>query len=101
MATNHLVGFALADADSEGVWCFDVTQPDANGEYPVYYHQDDQEGRARYAEGGEWEDGTDPAPDFPTFAAWLGTVTVAFTASEPPSWFGELGSPGFHPDGVR
>ncbi|MEU0830708.1 hypothetical protein [Streptomyces sp. NPDC005969] len=39
--------------------------------------------------------------DFPAFAAWLDAVTVAFTASEPPSWFGELGSPGFHPDGVH
>ncbi|GAA1165169.1 hypothetical protein F4556_006848 [Kitasatospora gansuensis] len=98
LSTNHLVGFALADEDGEGVWCFDVTQPDPNGEYPVYYHhQDDDEGRARYVESGEWEDETRSAPDFPTFAAWLEAMADAFTAPEPPGWFEELGAPGFHP----
>ncbi|GAA3083630.1 hypothetical protein [Streptosporangium carneum] len=98
LSTNHLVGFALADADNEAVWCFDVTQPDADGEYPVYYHHyDDQEGHARYVEGGDWEDLANSTPDFPTFAAWLDAMTNAFTAPEPPSWFEQLGSPGFYP----
>ncbi|MFF0863378.1 hypothetical protein ACFYUV_16585 [Nonomuraea sp. NPDC003560] len=98
LSTNHLVGFALADADNEAVWCFDVTRPDADGEYPVYHHHyDDQEGRARYVEDGSWEELADSIPDFPTFAAWLDAMTTAFTAPEPPSWFAELGSPGFHP----
>ena len=98
LSTNHLVGFALADADGEAVWCFDVTRPDADGEYPVYYHHaDDQEGRARYVEGGDWEEPADSTPDFPTFASWLDAMAGAFTTPEPPSWFGQLGAPGFHP----
>ncbi|MFF3788013.1 SMI1/KNR4 family protein [Streptomyces sp. NPDC001933] len=98
LSTNHLVGFALADAASEAVWCFDVTRPDAGGEYPVYYHhQDDQKGRARYVEGGDWEDLANSTPDFPTFADWLDAMANAFTAPEPPSWFEDLGAPGFYP----
>ncbi|MEU2675010.1 hypothetical protein ABZ622_40620 [Streptomyces sp. NPDC007164] len=98
LSTNHLVGFALADAGSEAVWCFDVTHPDAGGEYPVYYHhQDDQKGRARYVEGGDWEDLTNSTPHFPTFADWLDAMANAFTAPEPPSWFEDLGAPGFYP----
>lgn len=102
LSTNHLVGFALADANSEGVWCFDVTQPGENGEYPVYYHHyDDQDGHARYVEGGDWEDGADSVPDFPSFAAWLDAMANAFTATEPPGWFGELGAPYFNPNRRR
>jgi GNAT superfamily N-acetyltransferase len=102
LSTNHLVGFALADASSEAVWCFDVTQPDADGEYPVYYHhQDDQEGRARYVESGDWEDGANSVADFPSFAAWLDAMADAFTAPEPPKWFWQLGSPDAFPDAVQ
>jgi hypothetical protein len=90
LSTNHLVGFA--EAGHEAVWCFDVTQPNADGEYPVYYHHQD-EPRARYVDGGAWEDPSDAAPDFVSFSAWLTTMTAAFTAVEPPSWMAELGSP--------
>ncbi|MFG2000921.1 hypothetical protein ACGFNU_17420 [Spirillospora sp. NPDC048911] len=74
------------------MWCFDVTQPNADGEYAVYYHHQD-EPRARYLEGGAWEDPGDAEPDFVSFAAWLTTMTAAFTAAAPPSWMDELGSP--------
>ncbi|MFC4116024.1 hypothetical protein [Nonomuraea zeae] len=33
----------------------------------------------------------------PAFAAWLDAMANAFTAPEPPSWFEQLGSPGFYP----
>ena len=90
LSTSHLVGFA--EAGDEAVWCFDVTQPGSDGEYPVYYHHQD-EPRARYAEGGAWEDADDAEPDFPSFAAWLTTMTAAFTAAAPPGWIEDLGSP--------
>lgn len=61
------------------MWCFDIPQPDADGEYPVYCHAQD-EPRARYAGTGEWADGVDPAPDFPSFAAWLDAMTRSLTA---------------------
>jgi hypothetical protein len=91
LSTNHLVGFAYTVHD-EAVWCFDVTEPDANGEYPVYYHHED-EPRARYLDDDAWEDPDDAVPDFPSFAAWLTAMTQAFTATEPPDWIEELGSP--------
>ncbi|MGI5163645.1 SMI1/KNR4 family protein [Spirillospora sp. CA-253888] len=90
LSTNHLVGFA--EAGGEAVWCFDVTRPNADGEYPVYYHHQD-EPRARYVEGGAWEEPDDAEPDFVSFAAWVATMTAAFTATTPPSWMVELGSP--------
>ncbi|WP_157641090.1 SMI1/KNR4 family protein [Longispora albida] len=93
LSTNHLVGFA--GAGYEAVWCFDVTQPGGDGEYPVYYdHQDDYEGRARYAGSGEWEFPESATPDFPSFAAWFTTMAGAFAAAEPPVWIPGLGSPG-------
>ncbi|MBG6135684.1 SMI1/KNR4 family protein [Longispora fulva] len=93
LSTNHLVGFA--GAGYEAVWCFDVTRPDEAGEYPVYYHhQDDEEGRTRYVDSGEWEFPESAAPDFPSFGAWFTAMVGAFTAAEPPEWFEELGSPG-------
>ncbi|UUU29143.1 SMI1/KNR4 family protein [Streptomyces sp. CA-210063] len=61
LSTNHLVGFA--DSGAEAVWCFDVTQPDADGEYPVYLREQGEE-RARYVESGDWEVPADSAPDF-------------------------------------
>lgn len=90
LSTNHLVGFA--EAGDEAVWCFDVAQPDAAGEYPVYYHHQD-EPRARYLADGEWEEQADAVPDFPSFAAWFEAMAAAFTAAEPPAWFDELGTP--------
>ncbi|WP_412541692.1 hypothetical protein R8Z50_03800 [Longispora sp. K20-0274] len=93
LSTNHLVGFA--GAGYEAVWCFDVTQPDADGEYPVYYHhQDDDEGRTRFADSGEWEFPESATPDYPSFAAWFTAMARAFSAAEPPEWFTELGAPG-------
>ncbi|MFE2937182.1 SMI1/KNR4 family protein [Streptomyces sp. NPDC059278] len=93
LSTNHLVGFAV-DRGGEAVWCFDVTQPDAGGEYPVYYHhQDAQEGLARYVGGGAWEFADEARPDYSSFAAWLGAMSAAFTARRPPRWFQDLGAP--------
>ncbi|MGY0232014.1 hypothetical protein [Longispora urticae] len=92
LSTNHLVGFA--GAGGEAVWCFDVTRPDENGEYPVYlHHQDDQEGRTRFVDSGEWEFPESAGPDFPSFAAWFTTMTRALVAPEPPEWCTELGAP--------
>lgn len=91
LSTNHLVGFA--QAGHEAVWCFDISQPGVSGEYPVYYHHQD-EPRVRYVDGGAWEDPTDDQPDFPSFAMWLTSMTAAFTAARPPAWVAELGSPG-------
>jgi hypothetical protein len=90
LSTNHLVGFA--EAGDEAAWCFDVTTTDHNGEYPVYYHHQD-EPRARYLDGGEWENPADAVPDFPSFLAWFETIATAFTATEPPPWFHDLGAP--------
>lgn len=72
LSTNHLVAFASGGND-ECAFCFDVTQKGANGEYPVYYHHQD-EPRARLRESGKWEDPADVTPDFPSFAAWLAWV---------------------------
>ncbi|GCD95967.1 SMI1/KNR4 family protein [Embleya hyalina] len=90
LSTDHLVGFA--EAGYEAVWCFDVTQPGADGEYPVYYHHQD-EPRARCLADGAWEEQADVVPDFPSFAAWFEAMAAAFTATQPPSWFAELGTP--------
>jgi hypothetical protein len=90
LSTNHLAGFA--EAGHEAVWCFDISRPGADGEYPVYYHHQD-EPRARYVDGGAWEDPTDDEPDFASFAVWLTSMTAAFTATQPPPWVQELGSP--------
>ncbi|MDI2130600.1 hypothetical protein [Yinghuangia seranimata] len=90
LSTNHLVGFA--EAGYEAVWCFDVSQPGADGEYPVYYHHQD-EPRARYLADGAWEEEADAAPDFPSFAAWFEAMAAAFTAEQPPAWLDEMGTP--------
>ncbi|MFG3056652.1 hypothetical protein ACGFZP_37645 [Kitasatospora sp. NPDC048239] len=93
LSTNHLVGFALADASGEAVWCFDVTQPDADGEYPVYHYHQDADRGIRYLENGDWENPADTTPDFPSFTAWLDAMAQAFTATEPPAWLWDLGEP--------
>ncbi|WP_040810723.1 SMI1/KNR4 family protein [Nocardia concava] len=90
LSTNHLVGFA--EAGYEAVWCFDVTQANSDGEYPVYYHHQD-EPRARYVADDAWEEQADAVPDFPSFSAWFEAMAAAFTAAEPPAWFDELGTP--------
>ncbi|MFF0634934.1 SMI1/KNR4 family protein [Nocardia sp. NPDC004151] len=90
LSTNHLVGFA--EAGYEAVWCFDVAQPGADGEYPVYYHHQD-EPRARYVEDGAWEEEADAMPDFPSFTAWFEAMAAAFTAPQPPDWLDEMGTP--------
>lgn len=89
LSTNHLVGFA--EAGDEAVWCFDVTQG-KGGEYPVYYHHQD-EPRARVLATGAWENPKDAKPDFDSFAQWLETMAAALTAKKIPTWFGELGQP--------
>lgn len=90
LSTDHLVGFA--EAGYEAVWCFDVAQPGPDGEYPVYYHHQD-EPRARYLADGAWEEEADAVPDFPSFAAWFAAMVAAFTCPQPPAWFAEMGSP--------
>ncbi|WP_433561553.1 hypothetical protein ACQP1O_28690 [Nocardia sp. CA-151230] len=90
LSTNHLVGFA--EAGYEAVWCFDVAQPGGDGEYPVYYHHQD-EPRARYLADGAWEEQADAVPDFPSFAAWFEAMAAAFTSAQPPAWFDEMGTP--------
>lgn len=87
LTTNHLVGFATTG--SEGVWCFDVTQPNA----PVYYHHQDQP-RARVLETGAWNEADDATPDFASFDAWLEAMSIGFTAEKVPNWFVDLGAPG-------
>ncbi len=83
LSTNHLVPFASAGND-ECAFCFDVTQPDAHGEYPVYFHHQD-EPRARYLDGGAWEDPGNETPDFPSFAAWLAWVADEVAAGRDPA----------------
>ena len=90
LTTNHLVGFA--EADGEAVWCFDVTQG-KDGEYPVYYHHQD-EPRARILESGAWDEPADGKPDFESFTQWLETMTAALVSKKPPKWFEDLGTPG-------
>jgi len=84
LSTNHLVPFASGGND-ECAFCFDVTQKNDDGEYPVYYHHQD-EPRARIRTTGEWEDPADGTPDFPSFAAWLEwVVDVLDQGGEPES----------------
>lgn len=90
LSTNHLVGFA--EAGYEAVWCFDVAQPGEDGEYPVYYHHQD-EPRARCLADGAWDERADTVPDFPSFAAWFETMAAALTSPRPPAWFDEMGTP--------
>ncbi|MFJ3792247.1 SMI1/KNR4 family protein [Kitasatospora sp. NPDC090091] len=90
LSTDHLVGFA--EAGYEAVWCFDVAQPGEDGEYPVYYHHQD-EPRARHLADGGWEEQADAVPDFPSFAAWFEAMAAAFTAAQPPAWLDEMGTP--------
>ncbi|AKQ69963.1 hypothetical protein A176_006875 [Myxococcus hansupus] len=91
LSTNHLVGFA--EAGGEAVWCFDVSAPGADGEYPVYYHHQDTP-RAKVRATGAWNEPQDETPDFESFSQWLETMTVALTAEEPPEWLERLGEPG-------
>jgi hypothetical protein len=91
LSTYHLVGFA--EAGEHAAWCFDITAPDENGEYPIYYFHRD-EPRARHRTTGDWENPADATPDFPTFEAWFEAMTDAFTAAQPPNWFPYLGQPG-------
>ncbi|MCK8500116.1 SMI1/KNR4 family protein [Myxococcus sp. MISCRS1] len=91
LSTNHLVGFA--EAGGEAVWCFDVSKPGPNGEYPIYYHHQDQP-RARVLATGAWHNPEDATPDFESFPQWLETMTAALTAPKPPSWFKDVGAPG-------
>lgn len=91
LTTNHLVGFA--SSGHEAMWCFDVTCADTDGEYPIYYHHQD-EPRARLVATGAWENPEDREPDFVSFAQWLEVMTAALTAPEPPPWFENLGQPG-------
>ncbi|MFE7840823.1 SMI1/KNR4 family protein [Streptomyces sp. NPDC057474] len=93
LSTNHLVGFA--DSGAEAIWCFDITQPGVDGEYPVYLREQD-EPRARLVDNGDWEDPDDSAPDFPSFAAWLDAMTRSLTAPEPPGCFLDLRTPDFY-----
>lgn len=98
LTTNHLVGFA--EAGGEAVWCFDVTKADANGEYPIYYHHQD-EPRARLLHDGApgpWENPDDATPDFASFRHWLEAMAVTMTMPTPPPFFERLGRPGlsFH-----
>lgn len=90
LTTNHLVGFATSG--DEGVWCFDVSQADANGNYPVYYHHQD-EPRVRTLPSLAWENEDDAQPDFQNFTHWLSTMVDALCAPELPAWFENLGSP--------
>lgn len=84
LSTNHLVAFASGGND-ECAFCFDVTQRGEDGEYPVYYHHQD-EPRARIRASGEWEDPADATPDFPSFAAWLAwVVEILDQGGEPAS----------------
>jgi hypothetical protein len=87
LSTDHLVGFAEAGEDA--AWCFDITAPDENGEYPIYYfHREEQ--RARHRNTGTWGNPADATPDFPTFQAWFEAMTDAFTAAQPPNWFSPI-----------
>lgn len=82
LSTNHLVPFASAGND-ECAFCFDVTQPGVDGEYPVYFHHHN-EPRARYRDSGEWEDATSATPDFANFSAWLAWVAGELAAGRAP-----------------
>ncbi|MFQ6392535.1 hypothetical protein ACLMAJ_03700 [Nocardia sp. KC 131] len=64
------------------MWCFDVAQSGGDGEYPVYYHHQD-EPSARYLADGAWEEQADAVPDFPSFAAWFEAMAAAFTSGQP------------------
>src|SRR5262249_5504777 len=83
ISTNHLVPFASA-GDDECAFCFDVLAPAKDGEYPVYYHHQD-EPRARYQAGGEWVE--DAGPDFANFRVWLAWIADELTLGHaPPRW---------------
>lgn len=69
LSTNHLVAFA-SGGDEESAFCFDVTKPGPDGEYPVYYNHQDS-ARWRILETGEWHDAANSVPDFASFTEWL------------------------------
>jgi hypothetical protein len=83
LTTNHLVPFASGGND-ECAFCFDVTQARADGEYPVYFHHQD-EPRARRQVDGAWEDPASAKPDFADFAAWLEWVAAELSAGREPA----------------
>jgi hypothetical protein len=88
---NRTVDVNGADNDYE----FDIVDEDEIAELNAeLVHQDDQEGRTRYVDSGEWEFPESARPDFPSFVSWLASMVQAFTATEPPEWFTRAGAPG-------
>jgi hypothetical protein len=88
LSTNHLVGFA--SARHEAVWCFDISSPDAQGEYPIYYHHQDAP-RTKVLSTGQWEAAR--APEFTGFGAWLAAHVEALCSTQKPAWWNDLGVP--------
>ena len=83
LSTNHLVPFASGGND-ECAFCFDVTKPTTAGEYPVYFHHQD-EPRTRLVKTGAWEDPKSATPDFPDFTTWLEWVAAELSAEREPA----------------
>ncbi|HEU0033973.1 MAG TPA: hypothetical protein VFQ53_25275 [Kofleriaceae bacterium] len=88
LTTRHLIGFA--SAHHEAVWCFDITAPDAAGEYPVVYHHQDAP-RAKLAASGAWED--ERRPEFASLRHWLKVHVEALCGDAKPAWWSDLGVP--------
>jgi hypothetical protein len=88
LSTNHLIGFA--SAGDEAVWCFDIESPNADGEYPIYYHHQD-EPRTKVLATGQWEDPR--TPEFASFEAWFTAHVLALCSTQKPSWWDDLGVP--------
>lgn len=83
ITTNHLVPFASA-GDEECAFWFDVSNSSRDGEYPVYYHHQDQP-RARYQANGTWVGNAGNAkPDFANFGAWLAWLARELLAGHTP-----------------
>ncbi len=80
ISTNHLVPFASA-GDDECAFCFDVTRPPTDGEYPVYYHHQDQP-RTRDQADGKWVDNA--KPNFVNFRVWLAWLAPEHDAGRIP-----------------
>lgn len=83
LSNNHLVPFA-SGGDEESAFCFDVTQPGADGEYPVYYNHQDK-ARWRILESGEWHDPANAVPDFANFGEWFKWVADALSGGTEPA----------------
>jgi hypothetical protein len=83
ISTNHLVGVAGTRSSPDGTLCFDTRKPDAAGEYPLVFHDQDEPVHAAFL-----DDGTSPykgtfKPKAASFGAWFDASVAAIVKKKP------------------